>query len=207
MTYQRKCFAFEVKELSDAGEIEGYASVFGVQDKGGDTVERGAFSSAAGKSVPMLWNHDPGQPIGVWSQMSEDEYGLRVKGRLVMEVAKAREAHALIGGGALKGLSIGYRAKGFERVGNGRKLTEIDLMEISAVTFPMLPDAQVTSLKSDMTIRDWEGFLRDEGRLSHREAKAFCAGGFKALAALRDEADEGDDAGAALLDLLKTFGR
>lgn len=207
MKYERKAFAFEVKDVSNAGIVEGYASVFGVKDLGGDTVLRGAFKGAEGKSIPMLWNHDPAQPIGVWSRMSEDEHGLRVTGKMVLEVAKARETHALMQSGAIKGLSIGYRTKGYDRDGNGRKLTELDLMEISAVTFPMLPDAQVFAVKSDGTIRDWESFLRDAGGLSHKEAKAFCAGGFKALATLRDEADGGLDAGAELLQLLKTFGR
>ena len=208
MVYERKAFSFEVKQVSDAGEIEGYASVFGVKDLGGDTVMRGAFKGSESKTVPMLWNHDPSQPIGVWTRMAEDEHGLRVMGKMVMEVSRARETHALMQSGAIKGLSIGYRTKGYDRDGNGRKLTELDLMEISAVTFPMLPDAQVTAVKSDSTIRDWEAFLRDAGRLSRQEAKAFCAGGFKALAALRDEADEGIDADRAqLLNLLKTFGR
>jgi len=208
MKYESKAFPFEIKQVSEAGEIEGYASVFGVKDLGGDTVMRGAFQSAQGKTVPMLWNHDPSQPIGVWDRMSEDERGLRVSGKMVMEVARARETHALMQSGAIKGLSIGYRTKGYDRDGNGRKLTDLDLMEISAVTFPMLPDAQVTAVKSDSTIRDWEAFLRDAGGLSRQEAKAFCANGFKALAALRDEADEGIDADQAqLLDLLKTFGR
>ena len=208
MKYESKAFPFEVKQVSDAGEIEGYASVFGVKDLGGDTVMRGAFKGAQGKTIPMLWNHDPSQPIGVWDRMSEDEHGLRVSGKMVMEVARARETHALMQSGAIKGLSIGYRTKGYDPDGNGRKLTDLDLMEISAVTFPMLPDAQVTGVKSDSTIRDWEAVLRDVGGLSRQEAKAFCANGFKALAALRDEADEGIDADRAqLLELLKTFGR
>lgn len=208
MKYERKAFSFELKQVSDAGEIEGYASVFGVKDLGGDTVMRGAFQSAQGKTVPMLWDHDPSQPIGVWNRLAEDEHGLRVQGKMVMEVARARETHALVQSGAIKGLSIGYRTKNYDPDGNGRKLTDLDLMEISAVTFPMLPDAQVTAVKSDSTIRDWEAFLRDAGGLSRQEAKAFCASGYKALAALRDEADEGIDADRAqLLDLLKTFGR
>jgi len=208
MSYSKQAFAFDVKEISDEGRVVGYASVFGIKDKGNDTVMPGAFKSAEGKSVPMLWQHDAKQPIGVWDVMREDEVGLYVEGNLVLEAEKAREAHALIKGGAIKGLSIGYVTKGWERDGNGRKLTEVDLMEISAVTFPMLPAAQISAVKSDMTIRDWEGFLRDEGGLSHKEAKAFCANGFKALAALRDEADEGDEQGLANLQaLLRTFGR
>ncbi len=198
---------FEVKELTEAGEVEGYASVFGVKDLGGDTVMRGAFASAEGKSVPMLWQHDPGQPIGVFKEVREDERGLFVKGNLVMGTAKGRETYELLKAEALKGISIGYRTKRFERDGNGRKLMELDLMEASAVTFPMLPEAQFTSVKNDMTVRDWEAFLRDEGRLSNREAKAFCAGGFKALAALRDEATEGNQAGEEIQALLRNLWR
>ncbi len=198
---------FEVKELTEAGEVEGYASVFGVKDLGGDTVMPGAFASAEGKSVPMLWQHDPGQPIGVFKEVREDERGLFVKGNLVMGTTKGRETYELLKADALKGISIGYRTKRFERDGNGRKLMELDLMEASAVTFPMLPEAQFTSVKNDMTVRDWEAFLRDEGRLSNREAKAFCAGGFKALAALRDEATEGNQAGEEIQALLRNLWR
>ena len=136
---------------SDGGQgatVEGYASVFGAEDRGGDLVMPGAFAPGlkAGRRVAMLWQHDPKEPIGVWDEVAEDAHGLRVKGRLLEGVARAREAAALIAGGALDGLSIGYRTLRAERDGKGRRmLREVELWEVSLVTFPMLGEARVTA--------------------------------------------------------------
>jgi HK97 family phage prohead protease len=74
----------------------------------------------------------------------EDAHGLWVKGRLLPEVARGREAVALIAAGAVDGLSIGYRTRRAERDGKGRRLlAELELWEVSLVTFPMLPVARV----------------------------------------------------------------
>ena len=54
------------------------------------------------------------------------------------------------------------------------------------MTFPMLPDAKVTAVKSIKTIREFERALRDAG-FSQNEAKAIAADGFKGLAAHRDD--------------------
>ena len=141
--------------LTEGSVIQGYASVFGVRDRGGDVVMPGAYAAslkrmaAAGGRVRMLWQHDQGQPIGVWDEVSEDTQGLRVKGRLLTEVAKAREAAALMAAGAVDGLSIGYRTIRAEKLPEGgRKLIELELWEVSLVTFPMLPVARA-STKSD----------------------------------------------------------
>jgi hypothetical protein len=92
----------------------------------------------------MLWQHDPGQPIGVWDEVREDRKGLFVRGRLLRDVARGREAAALLEAGAIDGLSIGYRTKRAERDGaGGRRLHEIELWEVSLVTFPMLAEARV----------------------------------------------------------------
>lgn len=136
--------------LVDGSVIEGYASIFGLIDQGGDAVAKGAFAAslarlkAKGDKVRMLWQHDPTKPIGVWDEITEDAQGLRVRGRLLPEVAQAREAAALIEAGAIDGLSIGYRTVRAERDAQGqRKLIEVDLWEVSLVTFPMLPEAKV----------------------------------------------------------------
>ena len=130
--------------------VEGYASRFGVRDQGGDTVLPGAFSAglkrlaASGGRVRMLWQHDPAAPIGIWEELREDETGLWVRGRLLPDVARAREAAALLAAGAIEGLSIGYRVVRAEGDGKGRrKLAEVELWEVSLVTFPMLPEARV----------------------------------------------------------------
>lgn len=136
--------------LSEGQVIEGYASLFGLTDQGGDAVLPGAFRAslaklaAKGDKVRMLWQHDPTRPIGVWDEIREDEKGLWVKGRLLPEVAQAREAAALIQAGAIDGLSIGYRTiRASEGSKGQRMLAEVELWEVSLVTFPMLPEAKV----------------------------------------------------------------
>lgn len=138
--------------VSADGLVEGYASLFGVVDLGRDKVERGAFAASLRKRGPrgvrFLFQHDPAEPIGAWSAIVEDSRGLRVAGRLNMAVARAREVHALLRQGGLDGLSIGFRAvRSLRDAGGVRRLVEIDLWEISVVTFPMLPDARVASVK------------------------------------------------------------
>jgi HK97 family phage prohead protease len=142
--------------LEDGHRISGYASVFGRRDKGGDTVLPGAYAAslkrlaARGERVRMLWQHDPAQPIGIWDEVHEDAHGLHVTGRLLPDVARAREAKALLQAGAVDGLSIGYRTIRAEAVaGGGRRLVELDLWEVSLVTFPMQAEARIAS-KSDL---------------------------------------------------------
>lgn len=190
------------KEPDQDGVFEGYASVFGVVDQGMDVVERGAFRKSLGsRKVKMLWQHDMAQPIGVWDEIYEDERGLFVRGRLLKEVAKGREAMALLRAGAIDSMSIGYRTMEAVPEGDGRvrKLTEVDLFEISLVTFPMLPDAKVTNVKSIRTERDFERFLRDAG-YSRSEATAIALHGFKALPKQRDAGE--DEAVTGELDAL-----
>ena len=143
-------FAGGAPVLTEGSVIEGYASLFGLTDQGGDAVLPGAFAASlkklAGKGckVRMLWQHDPTRPIGVWDEIREDGKGLWVKGRLLPDVAQAREAVALIQAGAIDGLSIGYRTIRAEKDQKGRRmLAEVDLWEVSLVTFPMLPEAKV----------------------------------------------------------------
>ncbi|MTH77200.1 HK97 family phage prohead protease [Paracoccus aestuariivivens] len=141
--------------LSDGTQVEGYASLFGLVDQGGDVVVKGAYAASLkrvadrGYKIRMLWQHDPTRPIGVWDEIREDEKGLWVKGRLLPEIAQAREAAALISAGAIDGLSIGYRTVSAERDAKGRRLlSEVELWEVSLVTFPMLAEAKVGK-KSD----------------------------------------------------------
>jgi hypothetical protein len=140
----------------DGTVIEGYASLFGRVDQGGDVVRPGAYASslkrlsADGRRVKMLWQHDPGRPIGVWDEVREDDRGLFVKGRILPDVTQGREAAALVAAGAIDGLSIGYRTVTSERDGKGRRvLRELDLWEVSLVTFPMLPEARVGAKAED----------------------------------------------------------
>ena len=183
--------AFELKrEPDDDGAITGYASVFDIVDNGMDVVRRGAFRKTLGtRKIKMLWQHDMAQPVGVWDEVKEDERGLYVKGRILKEVQKGREAMALYKAGAMDSLSIGYRTLQASDEGNGRvrSLDELDLFEISLVTLPML-DQATASVKSIRTIREFEKALRDAG-FSQREAKAIAADGFKGLADHRDDVE------------------
>jgi HK97 family phage prohead protease len=161
--------------VTDGTTISGYASLFGKSDQGGDTVERGAYAAslAKGRSIKMLWQHDPAQPIGVWDEVREDDRGLWVKGRLLTDVAKGREAASLIGAGAIDGLSIGYRTvKARKDDKGGRLLSELELWEVSLVTFPMLPDARVGAKEDDpaeTTLRDLAAAFEGARRLMARD--------------------------------------
>lgn len=208
-----KSFALDLKKEPDEdGYFEGYASVFDVVDQGMDVVTRGAFTKSlgSGRKIKMLWQHDKSQPIGVWDEAREDERGLFVKGRISKDVAKGREAMALMRMGALDSMSIGYRTIKAAQEGNGsvRRLLELDLMEISLVTFPMLEVATVTAVKSIKTIRDFEAFLRDAG-YSRKEATAVALHGFKAIDGQREAgAVEADNEGmTALRDQLNRLQR
>lgn len=193
LSLECKDISFEIKAEPDAnGTFEGYASVFDVVDNGLDIVAPGAFRRSLGESgrkVKMLWQHDPEQVIGVWDEIREDDRGLFVKGRLLKDVQKGREAMELLRAGAIDSMSIGYRTKEAERQGAGaRRLIELDLFEVSLVTFPMLDAATVTDFKSInwTNKRDIERGLRDVFGLSQSEAKAFIADGFNGLQAKRD---------------------
>jgi len=142
----------DLAEAGEAGRLKGYASVFGQPDQGGDVVEPGAFAASlarlagAGRRVKFLWQHDPATPIGVWTDIHEDGRGLMVAGEILPAVARGSDAIALMQAGAIDGLSIGYRtvrAAANPETG-GRRLIEIDLWEVSLVTFPMLPSARAT---------------------------------------------------------------
>ena len=136
------------------GVFEGYASVFGAVDLGRDVVMAGAFTTSLARlgagGVKLLWQHDPAQPVGIWTALYEDGRGLFCRGALNLDVQRGRELHALIRQGALNGLSIGFktiRARKDASAGT-RQLLAIDLWEISLVTFPLLPQARLSAVKA-----------------------------------------------------------
>jgi len=148
-------------EVQDGALIEGYASHFGATDQGGDQVTKGAYAASLaraakeGRRIKMLWQHDATQPIGVWDVVREDERGLFVKGRILETTQKGAEAAALVAAGAIDGLSIGYRTMKARKTKEGhRLLTELELWEVSLVTFPMLPSARVAAKAEDTAEAD-----------------------------------------------------
>lgn len=164
-TYTRP---LEIKALSDSGEFEGYGSVFDTEDNGGDVVVKGAFraslSSKPLTAIKMLFQHDPAMIIGKWEELREDDRGLYVKGQIIPAIAKGAEVLAMMQAKVLDGLSIGFRTVKSELDHETflRKLLEVDLWEVSVVTFPMNTQARVDAVKN-ATPRDVEKTLRDAG--------------------------------------------
>lgn len=186
METKRFNVAAEIKAVDDSGVIEGYGSVFGNLDSYSDIVAPGAFAKsleeakASGRMPAMLWQHNPDEPIGVWVEMREDDRGLFVKGKLA-ETQRGKEARELIKLGALTGLSIGYTTRTYQvdRENDSRVLTDVQLWEVSPVTFPANSEARITGVKANdiSSPKDFERFLRDAG-FSRKEAKQITAHGF-----------------------------
>jgi uncharacterized protein len=155
--------------LAPDGSIAGYASLFGEIDQARDMVMPGAFTqtlkSRGLRKIPMLFQHDPSEPVGVWLELREDLRGLWARGRLIPDVRRGRELLALLRAGAVDGLSIGYRTERgkIEPRTRIRKLYQVDLWEISIVTFPLLNGARVSAVKQAppsrlraQAERDWQ---------------------------------------------------
>lgn len=134
--------------IDEAGRFGGYAAIFERLDDGGDIVAPGAFSQSLRRRnaahVRMLFQHDPKEPIGLWTRLVEDRRGLWAEGQLTPGVPRSEALRALIACGAVDGLSIGFRTlRALRGAGGSRRLSEIDLWEISIVTFPMQDGARI----------------------------------------------------------------
>ncbi len=158
---------FAARTTIDAdGTVEGYASLFGEIDQARDMVMRGAFAATLAargiNRIPMLFQHDPSEPVGVWLELREDHRGLLARGRLIPEVTRARELLSLLRAGAIDGLSIGFRTvQGrIEPKTRVRRLLAVDLWEISIVTFPLLAGARVRAVKQATSSARQASFAR-----------------------------------------------
>lgn len=165
MTIIHKSFPFQVKaENDELGIISAYGSVFDNEDLGGDIVRPGAFKRTiqnsksrvdTGKAkflAVMLWQHDPSQPIGGWTELKEDSHGLLCKGQIILSTDLGRNVYELIKSGVIQEFSIGYEimSGGAERNKSGaRELTELRLWEVSPVTFAMNPEALLVGVKAN----------------------------------------------------------
>jgi HK97 family phage prohead protease len=210
---------FELKAVADDGSIEGYGSVFNNADAYDDVIVEGAFAAslarhkAAGTNPAMLWQHDTAAPIGVWIEMREDPRGLFVKGRLALDTVRGKEAHSLMKMGALNGLSIGFKGEQwvYDKGSDIRILSEIDLWEVSLVTFPANTLARVTNVKAGdfegiNTIREVERKLRDAG-LPSQTAVAAIATVKRIAATERDARDAVAHASKAADRLLSSLNQ
>lgn len=153
-------FKFNVNTEGDVAYFEGYASVFGNVDAYDDVIEKGAFAktiakwAASGKKIPLLYQHDPASVIGVITEIKEDDYGLYVKGEINLNTEKGKEVYSLLKQGAIHGLSIGYEAKKTRNEKGVRKLLEVELWEVSLVTFPANELAEVVKVKTVVPYQD-----------------------------------------------------
>jgi len=210
MQTKRFTVPLQVKGIDDDGRFSGYGSVFETVDSYNEAVAPGAFERSLAErpasKVKMLWQHNTYEPIGVYESMVEDEHGLRVAGRILPSVQRGREAIELMKAGAIDGLSIGFVPKKYEDVENTgvRRVLEVDLWEVSIVTFPANQDALIELQKSicageTPTPKTLERALRQCG-FSKRQAKAVTAAGYKGLLS-------GDDADAHAIesDLAQTM--
>lgn len=188
-----KQFAFKADAVGEDGTFSGYGSVFGNVDGGMDIVQKGAFAASlkdiikSGDPLPALWQHNSCEPVGGFDVLEEDDHGLKVSGFLLKdEVVRAAEAYALMKRRVVKGLSIGYRVlkDSWNEKTNVRTLIELELVEISIVTFPMNEEAQIDAVKSKLlagdkpTIREFEELLREKG-FSRSDAEHIAVHGFK----------------------------
>jgi HK97 family phage prohead protease len=154
LKHETKSVACDLKTVEADGTFSGYASRFDIVDLGRDLVLPGAFRDSLAqrgtRSIKLLFQHDPAEPIGVWLELREAGRGLFVRGRVLPEVERGRDVLALMRAGALDGLSIGFRAvEGRTDSKSGvRRLSKIDLWEISVVTFPMQPEARISAVKN-----------------------------------------------------------
>lgn len=205
----------DIKEVTDDGVVEGYASAWDVVDSAEEAVLRGAFKASlaasrkSGKTIKMLHQHNRDEVIGVWDELTEDDTGLRVRGRLLVDVSPlALTVHGLLKAKALDELSIGYREietkKDPARPGI-LLLKQLDLREVSIVTFGALGRAaRIDSVKSLLTdgelptVREFEDHLRDAG--FSKSLAAAIAG--KAAPHLRGEPEAKAD---GVLDFLRAF--
>lgn len=185
------------EEGDPEGTIRGYGSVFGAVDSYGEMTVAGCFKKSLARwrkekrPIKMLWNHSSLEPIGGWYEFEEDEKGLALVGRLNLEVARARETYSLIKAREIDGLSIGYfevKVDPFDWDSDEpRKLYELDLREVSPVTFPALREAQLDPVKAKrmrgelLSIREFESALREKFGWARGFAEDVATLGYKSV--------------------------
>ena len=150
----------------DSGTFSGYAAVFGeLVASHNEMVKSGAFTRSLaetrGQPPAMFWNHNPDEPIGVWTDLTEDARGLKVAGRIVTDTSRGRDVQALLKAGAVTGLSIGFKARREERGAKGvRILTDVDLVEISLTSLPAARNARVTQVRHAAAPAETANFIQ-----------------------------------------------
>lgn len=221
MNVKRRAFPLAIKSAPDAeGRFSGYVSIFGTPDSYREVVAPGAFTAslaatkAAGRKVPICWQHNMAEPIGAWTRLEEDEKGLYGEGTLWIDVSQyARIALRGMAAGAINGSSIGYFvvSDSYNEADRIRTLTAVDLREASIVTDPAHDDARVDVVKAKLaagetpTEREFDRLLRDRG-FSRSAAEAIADLGFKAWTRRESDRPQAETADArALMARLSSF--
>ena len=197
--YECKLADIDLETVDVDGSFSGYASIFDERDLGNDIITKGAFAKSLKKrgslGVRMLFQHNPETPIGVWQEITENNHGLYVRGKLAILTKSGAEVHQLLKAGAIDGLSIGFKTLRAQnrRTHSARHILEADLWEISVVTFPMQPGARVENIKHDTgqhlpSRREFERWLTRDAGLTRREARTIMQKGFNHLASTQDAA-------------------
>lgn len=202
------------EDVKDTGLFTGYASTFGGDpDSYGDIIAPGAFARTlhaggyGGNGIKMLWQHDTHEPIGVWNVLREDSAGLYVEGQLALLTELGKRAYELLKLGALNTMSIGFRIKSYEYDEDKdiRTLTEIELYEISLVTFPANTNATITAVKTAVEdIRQAEGSERELEMLL-REATGFSKSAAKYLVSLCKQGLKQREAAGSEVEILEVL--
>jgi HK97 family phage prohead protease len=188
---ERKRITLKIRSVDDTGSFTGLGAVYGNVDLGGDQIMPGAFTRtlAAGKQFPLLWQHDPSDPIGT-AQVTDSREGLLVQGKLLLQDPTAQKAYLFLKSGVIRGLSIGFETLQSSMDGDVRQLKELLLWEFSIVTFPMNESAQISSVKS-LSVSDDEVQMHLKAISRHQKA---IHGHLKALLGNDDgELDDEDD--------------
>ena len=140
-----------IKSIEENGVFFGYASVFNIVDKQNDLILPGAFKENLNRNkIKLLWQHNPGEPIGSIIDICENDVGLYITAHLLLGIQKAKEAYLMLKTGVINGLSIGYIPIEYDvdHKSGARVLKQVELWEVSLVTFPANLAAQVINVKN-----------------------------------------------------------
>ena len=165
MNYKTK--QFDIKSVSDAGELTGYFSTYQtVADSYGDCVAPGCFTETIkawdekGKHIPLVWNHnmdDPEMIIGQVDKIEDDEYGPLMTAHFY-DTPKAQAARNLMREGSVYQFSYAYAIDAARKPDENEKaadpninqvLEAVSLMEITITPTPAQPLAEMVSVKSE----------------------------------------------------------
>jgi HK97 family phage prohead protease len=186
---ERKRFTLKIKSVDDTGSFTGLGAVYNNVDLGRDQIIPGAFARtlAAGKQFPLLWQHDPSNPIGT-AKVTDTREGLLVEGKLLLQDPTALKAYTFMKAGVIKGMSIGFECLQSTMDGDVRQLKELKLWEFSVVTFPMNESATISSIKS-LSVSDDEVQMHLKAISRHQKAIRMHV---KAILGDDDELDDED---------------